>query len=239
MRSHGWDHTQGDHRGARRRLAVDRGLLTFEGMTATLFLTMLISGGVSAGSVMPATEGLGAQASYLRSILEPHTDHWSDDELDTVARAVDEASRASGIDPHLVLGLMFTESTFRGDVSSSRGARGLLQVMPSTARAFADRAGVEWEGVETLHDLDANVRIGVTYLAYLLERFRGNTNLALAAYCHGPTRVFQLLREHGALPSETTAYVTRVSKHWKRFRVAGAGRAPIELPAAVLPAGMT
>ncbi len=194
-------------------------------MSTTLLMTLLLGSGVVQGAVMPADPALNPQAAYLRTILEPHAEDWSADELDTVARAVDEVSREERIDPHLVLGLMFTESTFRRDASSTRGARGLLQVMPSTARAFADEAGVAWEGVETLHDLDANVRIGVTYLGYLLERFRGRVDLALAAYCHGPTRIRELLRAHGALPGETTAYVDRVNKQWRRFRQAGAGLA--------------
>lgn len=176
------------------------------------------SGGTSMASALSAEISAGAprvrsdRSDQLRDILEEHAPGWSERELDTVAQTVDETARISGIDPHLVLGMMYAESTFDPDAASTKGARGLLQVMPSTARAFAARAGVEWQGPETLSDLEANIRIGVTYFGYLLRKFRGDVDLALAAYCHGPARIYELLRAHGRLPDDAAAYAARVQQ---------------------------
>lgn len=152
----------------------------------------------------------------LRSTLLAAAPRWTMSQIDTVARAIQD----SDLPPELLLGLIHTESRFLHRAESVRGARGAMQLMPSTARAFAARAGVAWRGVDTLDDPAASVRIGATYLRHLLDRFGGDTTLALAAYSHGPTRVRRALREHGQLSARAHGYGRRVRQHEAQYATA-------------------
>lgn len=100
------------------------------------------------------------------------------------------AAKRYGYDPYFVAGLIETESSFNNRAVSYAGARGLLQLMPSTAAAVAEDLGYPWYGPETLHDPEANLELGLYYLRLLEERF-GNLDLALAAYNMGPSLLEQ------------------------------------------------
>ena len=97
-----------------------------------------------------------------------------------------------GIDPVWVLSLMKQESAFDVEALSSSGAVGLMQVMPATA--------VDTDPAITRRGLPedaANIRIGTTYMARMLERFRGNIALATAAYNAGPVAVERWMKDFG------------------------------------------
>lgn len=158
----------------------------------------------------------------LRSTLLAAAPRWTMPQIDAVARAIQD----SGLPAELVLGLMHTESRFRRRAQSGRGARGVMQLMPSTARAFAARAGVVWRGLDTLDDPAASVRIGATYLRHLLDRFGGDQALALAAYSHGPTRIRRALRAHGHLSARAHGYGRRVRQHEAHYAAALLAYAP-------------
>ena len=104
-----------------------------------------------------------------------------------------------GLDPNLVEAVIATESNFNPWAVSSKGARGLMQLMPSTARRF---------GVKNIHDPSENIQGGTQYLRYLLDLFGGDLVLALAAYNAGEGVVQNL----GRVPNyqETRQYVDRV-----------------------------
>lgn len=99
------------------------------------------------------------------------------------------AAREAGLDPPLLLALVAAESGGRSDATSGRGARGLLQVLPGTAREEARRLGLGDVAEETLLLPDVNLKIGASYLARLLLRYGGEEAFALAAYNAGPTPV--------------------------------------------------
>jgi soluble lytic murein transglycosylase len=141
----------------------------------------------------------------------------ADEEL-RIAEAVHQAALDEGVDPFLVLAVIHVESSFIKGQRSRVGALGLMQVKPSTAEAFADAAGVRWRGPRTLFDIESNIRIGTRYLAFKLERFGGDEVLALAAYCHGPTRIRRILREDGALDLERQGYSHRVLRMHRHYR---------------------
>lgn len=106
-----------------------------------------------------------------------------------------------GLDPNLVIAVIATESSFRVGAVSSRGATGLMQLVPETARRF---------GVENSHDPEQNLRGGMSYLRWLLSYFRGNIKLALAAYNAGERAVE---RYSGVPPyAETKGYVGKVMR---------------------------
>lgn len=102
------------------------------------------------------------------------------------------------IDATLVRAVIQVESNFNVRCISSKGARGLMQLMPDTATRF---------GATELHDPEENIRAGVQYLAYLLRLFEDDLSRALAAYNAGENAVLK----YGGIPpyQETEAYVKR------------------------------
>ena len=96
------------------------------------------------------------------------------------------AAREFGLDPWLIAAVARQESTFSAHAISPRGARGLLQLLPSTARSHATALGLG--KTPDLHDPELNIRLGARELGRLLRRF-GSAEPALAAYNAGETRV--------------------------------------------------
>ena len=116
------------------------------------------------------------------------------------------ASQRHGVDPDLVWAVMKAESNFNPHARSRKGARGLMQLMPGTARQYK---------VLDLHDPAENINGGVRYLRVLLDRFDGNVRLAVAAYNAGPTTV----ERYRDIPpySETRRYVQRVFTYYQLY----------------------
>jgi len=105
------------------------------------------------------------------------------------------------VDPALVKAVIHAESGFRTRARSHRGARGLMQVMPRTGRAY---------GIRNLDDPEGNLRAGIRHLRYLLDRHK-NPRLALAAYNAGSS----VVTRYGDVPPypETRRYVARVLRY--------------------------
>ena len=132
----------------------------------------------------------------------------------------EERSRRAGISSAWAYGIARSESLFMPDVRSAAGALGLMQLMPATGRQTARSAGVDYRGLQTLLDPDANVALGTTYLAEMLARYSNHRVLATAAYNAGPSRVDRWLPEQSGLPAdawveslpfnETRGYIRRV-----------------------------
>ncbi|HQR37767.1 MAG TPA: lytic transglycosylase domain-containing protein, partial [Blastocatellia bacterium] len=98
----------------------------------------------------------------------------------TVDAFVREAGARYGVDPCLVTAVMRAESGFRRYAVSPKGASGYMQLMPETARRF---------GVVDLFDARQNIHAGTRYLRFLLDRFGGSVELALAGYNAGESAV--------------------------------------------------
>jgi hypothetical protein len=107
-------------------------------------------------------------------------------------------ARREGVDPSLVRSVMLIESNFNPRAVSRKGARGLMQLMPETARRF---------GVRNSFDATANIHGGIKLLAQLLVAFRGNIPLTLAAYNAGEGAV----AKYSGVPPypETQEYIRR------------------------------
>ena len=99
-----------------------------------------------------------------------------------------ERSRAIGLDPAYVYGLIRQESRFVTDARSDPGASGLMQVMPATALLTAKKMGLTSFKVHQLNDRGTNIAIGTGYLKQQLDDFAGSMPLAAAAYNAGPGR---------------------------------------------------
>jgi soluble lytic murein transglycosylase len=92
------------------------------------------------------------------------------------------------VDASLIAAVIYAESRFR-DQTSRAGARGLMQITPTTANEIERLSGGTTFKLNDLSDPDINIRYGTFYLAYLLDLFEGNEVAALAAYHAGPTAV--------------------------------------------------
>lgn len=97
----------------------------------------------------------------------------------------------------LVFSLVRQESNFRVDAVSSAGALGLMQLMPTTARAVAQTLGMQYSADKLVVDPGYNTRLGRHYLNSLIESYDGSYVMALAAYNAGPSRVQRWVREWG------------------------------------------
>ena len=111
--------------------------------------------------------------------------------------ALAASSRANGLDPALVAGLIRQESSFNPKATSPVGARGLMQVMPDVGRGLARSRGIASFDAERLYEPALNIQLGTAHLAGL---FRGNreTVQALAAYNAGESRVTKWLKKTGS-----------------------------------------
>ena len=133
---------------------------------------------------------------------------------DVRALAIAAAER-HGLDPALVLAVVGVESAFRPAAVSHKGAQGLMQLMPATAREL---------GVIDALDPAQNLDGGTRYLRQLVALYGGDLGKALAAYNAGPGAV----RRHGGVPPyrETHHYIDKVLKRYQRTRAARPPAAP-------------
>ena len=113
---------------------------------------------------------------------------------------IEAEARSAGVEPNLLRAVILVESGFNSRAVSKRGAVGLMQLMPATATRF---------GVSNRYDPRQNVRGGALYLGFLINRFRQNVRLALAAFNAGEDAVD---RSAGQIPPfiETLEYVPKV-----------------------------
>jgi soluble lytic murein transglycosylase-like protein len=121
---------------------------------------------------------------------------------------VDAAARSHGVDTALVHAVISVESGYNPNALSRKGASGLMQLMPDTARRY---------GVQNIFDPVENVHGGVRYLKDLLAMFHGDMKLALAGYNAGENAV---IRAGNRIPqyAETVVYVPKVIDYYYKFR---------------------
>ena len=113
---------------------------------------------------------------------------------------INAAAREHGVSPDLIRAIIRTESEFDSTAVSSRGACGLMQIMPSTGRSL---------GLVDCFNARENIRAGARHLKGLLSRYGGSVALSVAAYNAGETAV----AKHGGIPPypQTRAYVRKVT----------------------------
>jgi soluble lytic murein transglycosylase-like protein len=159
-------------------------------------------------SAPPASANSASKPTRIAPIPQSQTSLPTRSAAD-LAQVVNSASATYHLDPDLVNSVIRAESGFNSHARSSKGAQGLMQLMPSTADAL---------GVDNAFDPQANVGGGSRYLRELLERYNFDLVKALAAYNAGPKRVEQY---KGVPPfRETRAYVNRIVRDYNQKKLA-------------------
>ena len=147
------------------------------------------------GSARPTTRLMMGSSTHLKGFTTGNAAH------DTY---IVESSRRYNIDPLLIYAQMHQESSFKIRATSHKGASGLMQLMPATARRF---------GVTSIYDPKQNIDAGVKYMRWLLDTFNQDVVLALAGYNAGEGAVMKYGRR---VPPyrETQEYVRRISARY-------------------------
>ncbi|HLA48448.1 MAG: hypothetical protein A2W77_09165 [Nitrospinae bacterium RIFCSPLOWO2_12_39_16] len=127
---------------------------------------------------------------------------------DILYRNIQHTARKHDVDPDLIWAIIKTESNFNSEATSPKGAKGLMQLMPATARAY---------DVSDPFDPYDNIEGGIRYMRYLLMMFNGNVRLSLAAYNAGEHKVLSYKRNVPPF-SETENYISRVLTYYNYFK---------------------
>lgn len=174
--------------------------------TIGLVLGVLVVAGAAHADVRIAVQRNGKKVIYNAG--PPRGSTASGGDLKWLARRHDRPSKYDPIieryaarydvDPTLVRAVIQVESNFNPNCVSHKGARGLMQLMPATARRF---------GVTKIHDAEENIHGGVRYLSYLQKLFNDDLTRVLAGYNAGENAVLK----YGGIPpyEETSTYVKR------------------------------
>lgn len=148
-----------------------------------------------------------AKAGGWRRVDAAQRDNSRPGSVSSVDELIDYAAHATNLDPLLIKSVMHAESAFDPNAVSAKGASGLMQLMPATARRY---------NVLRVLNPRENVLAGARYLKDLLDLFNGNLELALAGYNAGEGAV----REIQGIPpyKETQRYVEKVMNLYRRYK---------------------
>ena len=148
----------------------------------------------------------------IDDLFEKNRHNWeisSDKEeiSEPIELVIERVSKKYDMEPALIKAIIKAESDFNPHAISKKGAVGLMQVMPSTAKEL---------GFKDIYDPKSNIEAGVKYLRYLLDHFNGDLILTLAAYNAGLNRV----KRHRGVPpiAQTKRYIKKVLKYYREYK---------------------
>ena len=195
-------------------------------LLSLLFVTALWPAATFAGDIYVGTDSNGVLTFtdtppadldgfevFIHELGNDRPDDWASIDAGLLRKNLDSyddiilsAAAEFKLAPELVKAVVLVESGMNPRATSPRGAQGLMQLMPPTAREL---------GVTDSYAPLANVRGGAKYLRQMLDQFRGDRELALAAYNAGPGNV----RKYDGIPpfEETQYYVTKVLRYYRWF----------------------
>lgn len=141
---------------------------------------------------------------------------------------IEKYSEKYGVEKEFVFAVINAESRFRPNAISSKGARGLMQIMPDTALWIAEKAHIEGITKQNYFEIENNINLGIWYLSYFLEIYK-DENLALASYNAGRSNVLKWLEDeryskdgeklHKIPFDETDKYLKKIQFFKKGYKI--------------------
>lgn len=143
---------------------------------------------------------------------------------------VKEEASKNNIDPYLVMAIIKTESGFNKEATSNKEAKGLMQIMDTTANDVNSQINVVDDINENLYDEKINIALGCKYLSNLIKKYNGNYYIAICAYNAGMGNVDKWIEQeiipkdlgkysNVTLPfNETNSYLSKVITRYKIYR---------------------
>lgn len=159
--------------------------------------------------------------SYVANMLNGFLPHFTPERALSLAKVVVDESEKANFDPLFVMAVIEGESNFDYEVTSPTGARGLMQVLPSTWKWQCDRAKL---GKLDQYNPEHNVLVGIKYLQYLGETFKRPESILLA-YNQGPSAATSVLSRRGPATEEGQRYGPTIMGKYRRL-LAEAGLNP-------------
>lgn len=144
---------------------------------------------------------------------------------------IKEEATKNNLDPYLILSIIKAESSFNKDATSSKNARGLMQIIDSTAEEINNKINKENEESGNIYDVNVNIAFGCSYFSSLVERYDGNYYLAICAYNAGLGNVDKWINENilssklddyenVSLPfKETEKYLKKVMSSYRMYKI--------------------
>ena len=160
---------------------------------------------------------LASQVHYVASIIE-RVNKNVDTRKDIAVSIVSESIKAN-YDPFFVAAIVKAESTFKSHAVSSKGARGFMQLMPTTEKfARSIRSTEFFPGIRDLKSADINIEHGIAYFKHLEELFNGDRELALIAYNWGPGNLKSALKKGKRIPAGPVSYARKILTNHAKWR---------------------
>lgn len=193
----------------------ENGVTHFTNQPPSKDVQLVIRSDVSAVRMAQPPESQGSpDAAAHRTVAVMH----ASPSYQAVQNSLTAASVSHGVDYELLKAVVAAESAFNPRAVSHKGAVGLMQIMPATARRYGVQSEPGVSISSKLTDPEVNIRTGTRYLADLLRMFGGQTELAVAAYNAGEGAV---MRAGNRIPNykETQAYVKKVMAVYRVLQV--------------------
>lgn len=184
-------------------------------LLAVILCSRLGSGTAPATPTAPMGELAAADESLIEAVLSKRAPELGATLRRQLVMAIAEESWRAGYDPLMILAIIQVESSFEDDAVSPKGARGLMQIQPTTLNFLTKHEGIRLRPEEIESDPALRVRLGIRYLRILQDKFH-SLDRALMAYNAGPLRLRQALRSREV--DVFRRYPLLVRRHFRRFR---------------------
>jgi len=181
-------------------------------LCSILVLGSLVHATLAPSDLYPSEEEKVFIISQIQQHLKEKAAKLPESDIDLIAEIVFQESQRYGVDYRLVLAIMKIESNFKNHVTSSAGARGLMQIHPSLARGIAGEAGIHYTGAKDLFDPHKNIRLGTYYISLLMDMF-DDMPTALFAYSVGHHKAKRLM---AADKNPHTFYTKKVISQYQK-----------------------
>ncbi len=181
------------------------------GLAAT---TLLVSLYVIKGRVTEARELNELRQTVSAFVSVNNYGKIDSSDINLLTKEIYAAGKKYDVDPMLVFSVIAVESSLNKNAVSPMGARGLMQLLPATAKSISEELGMEYNGRKGLSDVKTNIILGTYYLSKLSGKYNNNMKLYLAAYNYGPSNIDHMLREEGGVPG---AYSNKIIKIYEKL----------------------